>query len=208
MVEMKALTPRAAEASPFLPTNFSTLPLQAKSMRQETVLCHEPWPELRLDQLQTLARLERRAETLRSELAALQALLNCIAQPENPHADWSEMCGSETILIADDQAFVRAITQGMLEGFGYRTLIADADARLASCATDLVLLDVPAWDDRARLRLRQFRAASVPVIVSTPLPDGPARQEMRRAGVDAFISKPVHPFDLARCIRRQLNARQ
>jgi twitching motility two-component system response regulator PilH len=174
-------------------------------MREETLLCHEPWPDVRLDQLQTLARLERRAEILRAELAALQELLSCIMRQPDPDAAWSDLCGSETILIADDQVSVRAITQGMLESFGYRVLVTDAHTRLESCAADLVLLDVPAWDDRARVRLRQIRARGVPIVVSTPLPEGPARLELRQAGADAFIAKPFHPLELTRCIRRVLD---
>jgi CheY-like chemotaxis protein len=168
-------------------------------MREEILLGHEPWLNVRLDQLQTLARLERRAESLRAELAALQELLSCVMQHAVPDAAWSELCGSETILIADDQVVVRAITQGMLESFGYRVLVTDAPA------ADLVLLDVPAWDDRARTRLRQIRARCVPIVVSTPLPEGPARLELRQAGADAFVSKPFHPRELARCIRQVLD---
>jgi CheY-like chemotaxis protein len=187
-------------------------------MREETLLGHEPWPDLRLDQLQTLARLERRAESLRAELAALQELLTCIVQQPAPNTAWGELCGSETILIADDQVIVRAITQGMLESFGYRTLVADADlggtrfqsgpaasTQMESRATDLVLLDVPFWDDRARLSLWQIRARSVPIVVSTPLPEGPARQQLRLAGAVAFVSKPLNPLELARCIRQVLD---
>jgi len=164
-------------------------------MREEILLCHEPWPDVRLDQLQTLARLERRAESLRAELAALQELLNCVVQHADPWDAPAQLRGSETILIADDQAIVRAITQGMLESFGYRVVT-------ESSAADLVLLDVPTWDDHARTSMRQIR---VPIVVSTPLPEGLARLELRQAGADAFISKPFHPLELARCIRHVLD---
>jgi CheY-like chemotaxis protein len=176
-------------------------------MRDETVMAfEEPWTELRLDQLQTLARLERRAETLRAELAALQELLTCVLRQADPWAAAPpQLRGSETILIADDQVVVRAITQGMLESFGYRVLVTAADARLESYATDLVLLDVPIWNGRTHARMRQIRAHSVSVVVSTPLPLGPARLQMQQAGAGAFVSKPFDPLALARCIRQVLD---
>jgi CheY-like chemotaxis protein len=107
--------------------------------------------------------------------------------------------------LADDQVVVRAITQGMLESFGYHVFVASADTGLESYATDLVLLDVPIWDGRALTRLRQIRARSAPIVVSTPLPEGPARQQMREAGAAAFISKPFQPLEPARCVRQVLD---
>ncbi len=174
-------------------------------MWEEALLCHEPSPDVRLEQLQTLARLERRAESLRAELAALQEMLTCFAHADQ--SDAANLRGAETILIVDDLCSVRAITQGMLESFGYRVLVTcpSGYARLELCAADLVLLDVPVWGGRVRSRLRQIRACSVPIVVSTPLPEGRARLEMRQAGAAAFISKPFHPLELARCIRQVLD---
>jgi CheY-like chemotaxis protein len=160
-----------------------------------------------LHQLEALTQLERRADCLRDELAALHQLLIHVANQPEPERDWQSLCGSETILVADDQVIVRAITQGILESFGYAAIVGDADLRAWSPGlhVDLVLLDVPVNDERALARVRQICERSVRVMVSTPLPDGPARAELRAAGVRAFISKPFRPFDLGRVVRQVLD---
>ena len=94
-------------------------------MSEEAVVGHEPGFELRLEQLQSLGRLARRAARLHRELAALEKSLAGLAEP-NDSADRAKVCGSETILVIDDRPHVRAVTVTLLEHLGYRAIVAEA----------------------------------------------------------------------------------
>jgi CheY-like chemotaxis protein len=174
----------------------------------EALLCADDrsLTDVLICQLETLARLQRRADGLNDELARLhQQIARTMRQAiPLPHAP-TDLLGHQTILVADDQVIVRAITQTILESFGYQVLVTDTD--LHACPVDLVLFDVPVWHESLPDRIRMLKAQHARLIVSTPLPAGPALASLRQAGADAFVSKPLEPIALARCIREVLAER-
>src|SRR5262245_40053182 len=126
-----------------------------------------------INQLQSLADLQKRSDGVREELAALHELLIHVCQHAESACDWHALGGSETILIADDQVVVRAITQGILESFGYTARVADVDSNSWPSASpiDLLLLNVPVSDDTAVQRVAEICRRPTRVIVSTHLPE-------------------------------------
>ena len=162
-------------------------------------------PDALLNQLQTLAQLESRADILRQELAALQRqFAHVVPPPAAQPCEGAELFGHETVLIAEDQAVPRAIAQEILVSYGYQLFLAAGDPREwpAHHPIDVVLLDVPFMNERQLARVRRATERCSRLIVTTPLPEGRAREQLRQAGVDAFIEKPLHPLELARCVRK------
>jgi CheY-like chemotaxis protein len=143
-------------------------------------------------------------------LAALKDVIARDLLPAEPFRSLaSELSGHESILVVDDNEIMRVIAQEILEGFGYRVLVA-RDSLLASSwhdPIDLMMLDVPLLDadHLMRVRLAKQCVAASRVVVCTLLPEGSAREHLRAQGVDNFISKPFHPLALARCIRQTLD---
>ncbi|HZZ81050.1 MAG TPA: hypothetical protein VFE62_21290 [Gemmataceae bacterium] len=152
-------------------------------------------------------RLKQRSDAVREELAALHELLLHVVTHAEVECDWDALVGSETVLIADDQVVVRAITQGILESFGYTVLVADTEMNRwpTGYPIDLLLLNLPACDESAVEQVRASCLRFSRVIVSTPLPDGPARDRLRAIGVRDFVHKPFRPLELARGVRRVLD---
>lgn len=113
------------------------------------------------------------------------------------------------VLVADDDAKVRAALASVLESEGYIVDEAhngiDAVTRTIEHSPDLVLLDLnmPHWDGwKAFGRLDQVRPL-LPVIVITARPNQYA--EAVRLGIDAFMEKPLNIPVLLRAIKRLVN---
>jgi CheY-like chemotaxis protein len=117
--------------------------------------------------------------------------------------------GLKRILVADDDAMVRAALAGVLESEGYLVDQApngiEAVTRAIERSPDLVLLDLnmPHWDGwKAFARLEQVKPL-LPVIVITAQPD---RYEQAVAlGVDAFMEKPLNIPVLLGAIKHLVN---
>ena len=110
------------------------------------------------------------------------------------------------ILVADDDAIVRAALSAVLESEGYAVDEAQNGFEAVSHAIahppDLVLLDLnmprlDGWD--AFVQLDRL-APPVPIIVITARPH--QYKEAVRLGVDAFMEKPLQIPALLRAIRR------
>jgi CheY-like chemotaxis protein len=182
-------------------------------LRFRSSLLEDSLPDLLLNQLQTLAQLQRRAESLGAELAALkQHLARAARLPASDASSAAQWYGNESILIVDHDRIACCIAQEILEEFGYRIIRARGSVCEIDPAVpiDLVLLDVPLLDAEhlAEVKLVGNRFATAQLVVSTPLPEGPARGQLRACGVAAFISKPLEPRTLARCIREVLNLKK
>ncbi|MCL4788292.1 MAG: response regulator [Verrucomicrobia bacterium] len=109
------------------------------------------------------------------------------------------------ILVADDDAMVRAALAGVLEFEGYLVDEAhngiEAVTRAIEHPPDLVLLDLnmPHWDGwKAFSRLDRVKPL-LPVIVITARPN--QYEEAVRLGVDAFMEKPLNIPVLLRAIK-------
>lgn len=113
------------------------------------------------------------------------------------------------VLIADDDAFVRASLAAVLRSEGFQVEEAEDGAQAVTLATrqapDLVLLDLnmPRMDGWAAFTRLQCRRPLVPVIVITARPH--QYEEAVRLGVDAFMEKPLNIGLLVRAAR-QLSA--
>lgn len=117
--------------------------------------------------------------------------------------------GRKRVLVADDDAMVRAALVAVLESEGY---LVDAAAtgpqtlvRAARCPPDLVLLDLnmpdaDGWSTFARL---DRQTPLLPVIVITARPN--QYVQAARLGVDAFMEKPLNIPILLWAIKRLVN---
>jgi CheY-like chemotaxis protein len=123
--------------------------------------------------------------------------------------------GTETVLLADDEPMVRNLARAILEGYGYRVLLA-GDGREAvdlyareRAGIDLVVLDLTmpqmSGTDAAR-ELLQLNPR-VRVLLSS----GYAGDHLSMdavAGVYGFVAKPYRPDDLAAAVRAALDQRE
>ena len=127
-----------------------------------------------------------------------------------------------TVLVVEDDDFVRDSTRLLLEDLGARVLTAPGGAnaldQLAAETPDLVLSDLvmPEMDGYqlvARVRSDPARA-SLPMIAVSAFTSPADRQRTRRAGFDAHLGKPFDYADLAEAFtvvmrrRRELLTRQ
>lgn len=109
------------------------------------------------------------------------------------------------ILVADDDAMVRAALADVLESEGYVVDEAhdgiEAVTRAIEHSPDLVLLDLnmPHWDGwKAFSRLDRVKPL-LPVVVITARPN--QYEDAVRLGVDAFMEKPLNILVLLRAIK-------
>jgi PAS domain S-box-containing protein len=123
--------------------------------------------------------------------------------------------GSETILLADDEAVVGRLGQTILERHGYRVLSAMDGAEAVEIyqregkAIDLVILDLamPRLSGSEALgELRKINPA-VRVLISSGYSSEEDVRAVEKAGVLGFVAKPYRPVDLARRVRAALDER-
>jgi len=124
--------------------------------------------------------------------------------------------GTETILIADDEADVRYFLEVILKANGYSVLSAsNAQAALdllpaPPAHVHLLLSDVglPAMDGfELSKRLRELQPGAKTILTSG-YSDGGLKTKMAEKGIDAFVSKPYDMAELLRVIRNVLDKRQ
>ena len=117
-----------------------------------------------------------------------------------------------TIVVADDDASVRAHVGAVLDPLGCRIVEADSDAlyvirmeRPAVAILDMSLGDVDGLRIARAIRrsdpLRRTR-----LVVPTGHASPEAERAAQDAGVDAFIAKPFSPADLQAVVERLLLA--
>ena len=122
--------------------------------------------------------------------------------------------GSETILLVEDEAQVRAIVKRALERGGYAVLTASGpEEALHICETtlmpiDLLLTDVvmPHMNGRELAeRVRALRPATKTLFMSGYTDDAILRHGVLDEGVP-FLQKPITPSSLTRKVRETLDA--
>jgi len=121
--------------------------------------------------------------------------------------------GTETILLAEDDAQVRTLTRNLLKQFGYTVIEAingkDAVTQFHAHATSiqLVLLDVimPVMNGRAALEEMKKTAPDLKVLFTSGYSADIFQQEEIGGRGLPFISKPAAPFELLRMIRQLLD---
>ena len=122
--------------------------------------------------------------------------------------------GTETILVVEDVAAVRAVTREMLKRYGYHVLEAADGMTALQVAADyketihLLLTDVVMPDLRGRdlaERFRTLRPAMRVVFMSGYTDDAVVRHGILQKGI-AYLQKPFTPVSLAKKVRVVLGA--
>ncbi len=123
--------------------------------------------------------------------------------------------GRETVLLVDDEEFVRDLGQAILTELGYRVLLAGDGAEALEVyeaqgdEIDLVILDLT----MPRLSGRQVMAAILQnrpearIIISSGFSDETRESNLTSLGAAAFIPKPYRLDHLARVVRQVLDSR-
>ncbi|HEU5361341.1 MAG TPA: response regulator, partial [Candidatus Deferrimicrobiaceae bacterium] len=122
------------------------------------------------------------------------------------------LCGTETILVADDEDDVRAMVRAMLESFGYRVLEA-RDGREAvrlyrerGGEIGLVLLDMmmPGMrGDEAFAEIRRI-SPSVKVVLASGYQDRGGTEEAAASGFSGYLRKPFRRRELGQMVSEVL----
>jgi len=124
--------------------------------------------------------------------------------------------GPPCILVVDDNLQNRMLAEARLVAAGYRVLQAEGGEEALELfsreSVDLVLLDVrmpcvDGFETLDRLR-RTSRGADVPVVFLTALDDAATHDQALRAGVDDYLTKPLHATELLIRVRSLLRLGQ
>jgi len=133
------------------------------------------------------------------------------APAAEPIAPASDLAGSGTILIVDDEEVVRRTARHTLERYGYRTLLAE-DGRQAVEAYRqepgicLVLLDLtmPVMAGEETLRQLQMVDAGVRVLLTSGYNEIEAMQRFAGKGLAGFIQKPYTAAGLVERVKEAM----
>ena len=120
------------------------------------------------------------------------------------------------VLVVDDTENVRELIRVnlALEGFDVRVACDGQEALdlVAELGPDLITMDVvmPNLDGLAAVtRLKMDPVTSgIPIVMVTARAQTADRDKGRRAGADAYITKPFEPRELVETVRRLLDARR
>ena len=117
------------------------------------------------------------------------------------------------VLVVDDYPDAREMYGAYLEYSGFEVVEAgngvEALQRAAETEPDIILMDLSlpvmdGWEATRRLKADQ-RTARIPVVALTGHALVGISDGARRAGCDAFVSKPCLPEDLVKEVRKVLN---
>ncbi len=118
------------------------------------------------------------------------------------------------VLLVDDYPDAREMYTEYLEFSGFEVVEAEngleALQRAADTAPDIILMDLSlpvmdGWEATRRLKADK-RTASIPVVALTGHALAGISEGAKKAGCDAFVTKPCLPEDLVKEIRRVLDA--
>jgi two-component system cell cycle response regulator DivK len=118
------------------------------------------------------------------------------------------------VLLVDDYPDAREMYTEYLEFSGFDVVQAgngiEALERAAESTPDIILMDLSlpvmdGWEATRRLKA-DARTASIPVVALTGHALAGISEGAKRAGCDAFVTKPCLPEDLVKEIRRILDS--
>ena len=118
------------------------------------------------------------------------------------------------VLLVDDYPDAREMYAEYLEYSGFEVVAAEngieALQRAIDSAPDIILMDLSlpvmdGWEATRRLKADK-RTASIPVVALTGHALAGISEGAKKAGCDAFVTKPCLPEDLVKEIRRVLEA--
>ncbi len=163
-----------------------------------------------LVEIEPLERMLARRTTGRRVVAALRHRLGDapmregLGEPVAQHAA-DQAPGTRVkrrVLVADDDAEMRAVLEDMLETSGYDIVLAvdgaDAVEKFKTREFDIVVTDLamPRLNGLQVARVCKRLKPSVPVLVITGWGIMVSGDEMAENGVDALLSKPVRKVDV------------
>ena len=151
---------------------------------------------------------------LRHTLAALAAPDSEAPDGETPPPHSAPDAPSARVLLAEDNAINRKLACKLLEKLGCRVdVAANGREALAMCQAvpyDIVFMDcqMPEMDgyEATRVIRREESGRHTPVIALTANSMPGDREECLRAGMDAHLSKPIRPEELAAALAQWLPA--
>ena len=126
--------------------------------------------------------------------------------------------GARRLVVAEDEAVIRMDLVEMLSELGYAVVGQAADGAQAielvrALEPDVVLLDInmPVMDGFAATQaIRDGQAGEsmrrVPIVAMTADAMGGDRERVLAAGMDDYVSKPIHPDTLGAVVSRWLGA--
>jgi signal transduction histidine kinase/DNA-binding response OmpR family regulator len=153
--------------------------------------------------------------------AQLRRTLAALAAPDGEAPDWASpppqaapQAPTARVLLAEDNAVNQKLACKLLEKLGCRVdVAANGREALAMCRTapyDIVFMDcqMPEMDgyEATRVLRREESGRHTPVIALTANSMPGDREECLRAGMDAHLSKPIRPEELAAALARWLPA--
>jgi len=118
------------------------------------------------------------------------------------------------VLLVDDYPDAREMYTEYLEFSGYEVIGAgnglEALQRAVDASPDIILMDLSlpvmdGWEATRRLKADQ-RTAGIPVVALTGHALAGISEGAKKAGCDAFVTKPCLPEDLVREIKKILDA--
>jgi two-component system cell cycle sensor histidine kinase/response regulator CckA len=130
-----------------------------------------------------------------------------------PQQSLAPIGGTETILLVDDESFIRDLGEQMLTKFGYRVLTSpDGETALElylgrADEIDLIVLDLimPGMGGRKCLeRLRELDLKT-PVLIASGYPSDRSTRESIEAGAVGFVAKPFKLLRLLEAVRAALD---
>ena len=119
------------------------------------------------------------------------------------------------MLVVEDGVTNQLVAVGILEHLGYSTevaangfeaLAALERTRFAAVLMDCQMPEMDGYDATREIRRREGVAAHTPVIAMTASVTAGERDRCLEAGMDDYLSKPVHPADVSIALTRWIPA--
>ena len=125
----------------------------------------------------------------------------------------TNLLGSGTVLVVDDEEVVLGVVKGTLERYGYHVLLADSGLAAIdvfkrhpdNIATVILDLGMPGMDGRTALHALQKIRPSVKVVIASGYSEAEVMKLFAGQHVSGFLQKPFTPTRLAETIKKVIS---